>query len=358
MRRPLLAILAAAGVLLAGGLLPHPARAEPLAYVTAHENTIILPREELTLDQITRLQIEFGRTLRQRMAEMPGWLCVGDGTQAGAPRVVLGFDAIGPDLLTFDDPDYILEMSLTVKGLGRREVPRMVLNPKDPEVQGIAGSDDPVDALTIIGRAAIDDLLKQFSPCALTLQVQMMGVLEKGETVTTHRYSGDLTVTLHSDGKFESRGLLNGTIETTHFGCPTPIPVAVLGVHAVGGVRGADGTLVFERFEVSHAPLRIAVNNCPLPGGGTVSCQIEDNGTATGSCDIVVPGAAVTSVCCEESFTLFGATEAGWTGVAPLSVPLEDGAALRLPRPDRANATLARWEGSLELRYGMAPRPR
>lgn len=106
--------------LLAGALLAHPTRAEPLGYLVAHEDTIKL-REELDLDQITRIQIELGRTLRERMAEMPGWQCVGDGRQAGAPRVVLGFDAAG-DVLGLEN-DYAIKLSLTVKGLGRRESP-------------------------------------------------------------------------------------------------------------------------------------------------------------------------------------------------------------------------------------------
>ncbi len=144
-------------------------------------------------------------------------------------------------------------------------------------------------------------------------------------------------------------------IESTHFGCPLSLPVPDRMLRAAGGLRGEDGTLVFERFEVSHQPLTIAANRCGLPGGGTVTCQIQDNGTATGGCDVVVPGATVTAACCEDSFTLFGATASTWSGDA-LRIALEDGAVLRLPRPDQANRILTRWEASLDLGYG-APRP-
>lgn len=343
MPRLLIALLALAAAAVAGGLAIPAAHAEPLGLVAVREPAIFF-REPLSLDQITRLQIEFGRTFRERAAEMPGWQCVGGGlTQE--PRAVLSFDAAGSII---DERDgYALAMKLTVKGMGTREAGLIVLDWSDPEVRAVTGSQDPIDALMMVGRATINDLLKQITPCAFSLDFRLEGRTTISDAWFAYTYSGVARgVTLDADGRVTFSIPLDVTVDVTN-ACGS-MTLQVNGARLDGRVEARDGGLRFSRLEVRHQSIS-GTQQCQ---GAT--CTYTDTGIGRGQC--VWPGGSI--VATERlnqpyttSFGLFIGRGADIAADTILTMPLENAAELPLPSIVQLSPRTSGWRGSVVLDY-------
>jgi hypothetical protein len=323
--------------------------AEPLGLMAAHEPSLFF-RDQLSLDQITTLQIEFGKYFRERAAEMPGWQCMGTGAVNGTPRAVLGFDAVGPALIP-DDQTYSLAMKLTVQGLDSQTARTIDLDWSDPGTHDAAGSDDPVVALAMVGRSTIDDLLRTVAPCRLSLDLTLKGTTQITDARFNFTYSARTgTIELDRDGR--ARFIVPATATAEASGpCGSGYAFTVSGAQVEGRIEYRDGQLRFSELRFSHEQIS---GSTQCEGG--LSCTYVDRGVAQGQCSwpngsggaTEGPGQPFTS-----SFGLFAGTSADAAADTIVTMPLENAATLSLPQPSNVSPRLTSWQGSAVVGYGI-----
>ncbi len=325
-----------------------PAHADPLGLMAAHQQSIFF-RDTLSIDQITDLQIEFGKVFRQRAAETPGWQCMGAGAVPGAPRAVLNFDAVGPAPV-LDDQTYSLAMSLDVQGLGSHAAPQIDIDWSDPGAHDAAGSDDPIEALKMVGRATIDDLLRTVKPCDLSLDLSLKGTTQITDARFAYSYTAKSgTIELDQDGKASFSVPATATVSVTG-PCGGSYDFSVNGAHVEGRVEYRDGALRISELKFSHESIT-GTSNCP-----SVTCTYTDQGVAQGQC-VFPNGSGPATEGPNQPFTtsfgLFSGTSVDVAADTIVTVPLADQATLSLPQPlNGASPRVTSWQGSAVVGYG------
>lgn len=324
------------------------AHADPLGLMAAHQPSIFF-RDTLSVDQITDLQIEFGKVFRERAAEAPGWQCMGTGAVTGTPRAVLNFDAVGPQLIP-DDQTYSLAMSLDVQGLGSHAAPQIDIDWSDPGAHDAAGSDDPIEALKLVGRATIDDLLRTVKPCDLSLDLALRGTTQITDARFTFAYTAKSgTIELDKDGKATFN--VPATATVTAIGpCGSSYDFSVNGARVEGRIEYRDGALRFSELKFSHQSIT-GTSNCP-----SVTCTYTDTGVAQGQCvwpNGSGPATEGPNQPFTTSFGLFSGTAADVAADEIVTMPLADQATLSLPQPTNGvSPRVTSWQGSAVVGYG------
>lgn len=324
------------------------AQAEPLGLMAAHQPSIFF-RDTLSIDQITDLQIEFGKVFRERAAEMPGWQCMGTGAVTGTPRAVLNFDAVGPQLIP-DDLTYSLAMSLDVQGLDSHAAPQIDIDWSDPGAHDAAGSDDPIEALKMAGRATIDDLLRTVKPCDLSLALALKGTTQISDAQFSFAYTAQSgTIELDQDGKASFSVPATATVTATG-PCGSNYDFSVNGARVEGRVEYRDGALRFSELKFSHESIT-GTTNCE-----SLTCTYTDQGVVQGQCVWPTgsgpategPGQPFTT-----SFGLFSGTAADVAADDIVTAQLADRATISLPQPlNGASPRVTSWQGSAVVGYG------
>lgn len=343
MRRALLAIVLVTAGILTAGYVTSSARAESMGWVTAHEEMIFF-FDKLTVEQITELQIELGRALRTRAAEMPGWQCVGSGPSSGEPRVILAFDAAGRVVGLEGDQTYKIAMKLTVKGMGTRDGGILTLDMDDPEIQRVAESSDPVVALAMVGRAMLEDLMKSMTPCEVKTKLQGRSVMDTSGIRLAYTYQAESKLSLAPDGSFDATGPMSIDIEATlpASDCVTTLTGRVIepSLRAVGTFRAADESLSFRELRVSAAAIT-AEGTVACPSGGSATCTLDSR--------------RVVSLECSNGATASFPGQAGGDLLegSGLTVALRGGESRPIPQPSTLPSGMT-WDFSLGVEYGGA----
>lgn len=327
--------LALAVTSLVAATRPIASHAESLGMVTTHEHLNPLLHDSLSLDDITRLQIEYGRTMRSLAAELPGWGCAGGDRLIDKPAVLLEFKTGGPVFALDDDHRYTVAFGLKLNGQTVRQVGPATLDWSDAEVRSAAGSDDPVDGLIRLGRAWIEDLMRAASPCKLTLDLKLTGETQIFDARFSFEYAGVVRdIVLDADGKARFTAPL--TVKASAAGA-CDYRIAVEGATAAGRIEYRDGGLRFSQLRISHQVLTAACD--------AVGCEYVDLGVARGTCKHTTPYPFTTS------FGLLAGTGADLAADSIVSMPMTNAAMVTLPRPALVNPNLAAWDASVVLDY-------
>lgn len=352
------------GLLVWGGLTARPVVAETRGAIVIGHGQLLPFRSDATTYN-PAANAELTRRYSNKMAEVAGrlddWKCVREVFLERDSSIRLDFFVSGPTENPLDNPIFTLELRLRVEGQGTKTTGQLRFDASDPELAqltqdyyDLGNSPSLLQAIAAFGEVHIEQLMKQFKPCAAKAKVKttMKFHLDDRFTIIDGEATMapvELELVLNENGAFVAQGpavwRLTGTI------APGPAILALRGqmpppppctfetvqvstqqpytLRMTGAYRDTDASLVYDSITFSETgPIMTMVT------GGCVADLVPPEIPVGGEGDNLASGA--------------------------LAQPLEDGAVLALPRPTGLpEAVTWQWEGSVELTYraedGAAP---